>query len=190
MREIRHSMIFLELEGRGGISWFLCWFLECPLVLCKWEIWEPPFWKSRSQVSFKVDVFCVGWQPHAIGLVALYPMCAQWRSWMALLNGLYCAWYLAWSCWAPHSHDRPKQVNFHPSMMSWILNGIHVCSLSKFWCSWFHEMNSFLVPKFMEFDHVRPSLVHDFFPHPIHWHHSSGAILECSINGCFQEMPK
>ncbi len=42
----------------------------------------------------------------------------------------------------------------------------------------------------MEFDHVQPSLMHDFFQIQ-----SIGIILleqfqKCSLNDCFQEMPK
>ncbi len=155
-----------KLEGVGGICCISHPWVGRSLEGCECIIWGSIQCGWRSAKVHWQNVFCAGIQPSTTSLDTIYFKSSLGWPFLAHYSGFHHDGY---ERGPPHCNDRHEQVRF-------ILNTIDfkVLVLSCFQSTSFEFLtlciqswNSLSIllqpPKSIEFDHIKLSMVHDFF---------------------------
>jgi hypothetical protein len=159
-----------KLEGGGQICCRSHLQMGCSLEGCECIVQGSTKcgWRS-TKVHWDNVLFCVGRQPLATSLDALYLKNSPRWPLLAHYNGFHHVGYKRRPHPPPHCNDRHEQVRFilkhygFQSSSSFLLS-IYFFLISCF-MPWNRSSRSILFQPLgsIEFDHIKPSLVNDFF---------------------------
>ncbi len=137
---------------------------------CECIIWgSNQFGCKFAEVHWE-SVFCVGQEPSAISLDAIYIKSSLGRPLLAHCNWFRHVWYDRGPCPTPYYNDKHEQVRFILNTINFKFPILYYFQFALFQllvlctCIEIEVFFQFCFnPMFIKFDNVKPSLVHDFF---------------------------